>query len=88
MWVAGAGKKGSVPGRVAGDARIVPSTAKPQHSDLPHINDAERHILRTARREGATVNAIGATRPMCGHCENASPKRAIATKTKSGRKPR
>jgi hypothetical protein len=82
MWVAGAGKKGYAPPRIRGDARGVSSPAKPQHADLPHINDAERHLQRTARREGATIEAIGATRDVCEHCQEVLPKSKIVTPTK------
>jgi hypothetical protein len=38
-------------------------------ASLPHINDAEMHIYRAAQAQGATINMIGATRPVCGWCQ-------------------
>jgi len=79
IWVAGAGRTGYVPPRIRGNARNVKSPAKPQHQKLPNINDAERHIQRTVRRENATIEAIGATRDVCRHCQKVLPKRKIVT---------
>jgi hypothetical protein len=67
-WVSAAGKKGYVPPRIRGGATVVVRPGRPQDQGLPHINDAERALLREARRQGATVDAIGATRRMCDHC--------------------
>ena len=70
-WVAAAGKKGYVPPRIRGDATPVVRPGRVQDQALPHINDAERAVLREARRRGARIDAIGATRPMCHNCVEA-----------------
>lgn len=80
MWVSSAGKSGYVRPKIRGDARNVRSPAKPQHSNIKNVNDAERHIVRTARREGARINAIGATRKACNSCRNAIRKSGKGTK--------
>ena len=36
-------------------------------------NDAEMHLYRAARDEGATINALGATRDVCGWCQKRLP---------------
>ncbi len=79
MWVAAAGKKGYVPPRIRGDARVVQAPGRPEDQALPHINDAERAINRVLRREGATLEAMGATRPVCSHCQEVLPKNKIVT---------
>jgi RHS repeat-associated protein len=72
VWVAAAGQRGYVPPRIRGRAdRMIVAPARPQHAHLPHVNDAERALLRAARREGATIDGIRATRPMCDHCQDA-----------------
>jgi hypothetical protein len=38
-------------------------------SGLEGINDAEMHLLRAAQDQGATINAIGATRPVRPLCQ-------------------
>lgn len=65
IWVAAAGREGLVPPRVRGRARVV---HMPPAQGGRRVYDAERHILRTAAAEGATVTAIGATRNTCRHC--------------------
>jgi hypothetical protein len=67
-WVAAAGKKGYVPPRIRKDAKVIKHPGRAQDQGLPHINDAERALLREARKRGATIEAIDATRPMCEHC--------------------
>ena len=69
MWVAAAGKSGYVRPAIRGDALNVPSPAPSELSGLEHINDAEMHLLRAAQNQGATINAIGATRLVCEWCQ-------------------
>jgi RHS repeat-associated protein len=71
VWVSAAGQKGIVPNRIAGSARRVIRPGRDRDQSLPHINDAERALLRQARAEGVTIEAIGATRPMCQFCQEA-----------------
>jgi hypothetical protein len=59
--------------RDRGDAWNMKSPAPSDLSDLERINDAEMHLLRAAETEGATINAIGATRPMCPLCQERLP---------------
>jgi RHS repeat-associated protein len=76
-WVSAAGETGYVPPRIRGNAKAIKSPAKPQHQDLPHINDAERQIMRKSRREKAEILGLGATRKMCSHCDTAASKMGI-----------
>ncbi|GAA0484539.1 hypothetical protein Ade02nite_87750 [Paractinoplanes deccanensis] len=75
LWVAGAGRDGRVPRAVRGNGKAinVKSPAPPDQAHLPHINDAEMHLYRAAQARGATINAIGATRPVCGWCQSRLP---------------
>ena len=81
MWVSAAGKKGYVPPRIRGKATVKVNPGKAQHQDLPHINDAERALKRAAEAEGAEIEAMGATRPMCDNCKAVIPKRLRATES-------
>ena len=38
-------------------------------SNKNHLNNAERKLMREARKRGAKIESIGATRPMCGRCQ-------------------
>ena len=73
MWVAGAGKRGYVPPAIRGDAINVRAPAPNELSGLEHINDGEMHLHRAAQQHGATINALGATRPVCGWCQDRLP---------------
>jgi hypothetical protein len=81
-WVAGAGRTGYVPPNLRAGGLNVPSPAKPWHTSLPSINDAERHLLRAANREGAVIEAIGATRAVCLNCQSVIPRYKIVTRVK------
>jgi hypothetical protein len=65
-----AGERGYVRLDLRGDAINVKA---PSDLDLPHINDAEMHLWRAAEAQGATINAIGATRPVCVWCQTRLP---------------
>src|SRR5262249_17823342 len=73
MWVAGAGKTGRAPRRIRGNAFNVKSPAEGPEAAEPHINDAEMHLHRAAEAEGATINALGATRDVCAFCQQRLP---------------
>jgi pretoxin HINT domain-containing protein len=66
IWVSQAGVRGWVRPGLRGDAINVRA---PSDLDLPHINDAELHLWRTAEEQGATINALGATRDVCLWCQ-------------------
>ena len=66
-------KSGYVRPAIRGDAFNMTSPAPSELSGLEHINDAEMHLLRAAQDEGATINAIGATRPVCPSCQESLP---------------
>ncbi len=68
-WVAAAGKSGYVRPAVRGDALNMRAPASADLTGLEHINDAEMHLYRSAEQQGATINAIGATRPVCPWCQ-------------------
>jgi hypothetical protein len=68
-WVAAAGKSGYVRPAVRGDALNMRAPASADLAGLEHINDAEMHLFRAAEQQGATINTIGATRPVCAWCQ-------------------
>jgi RHS repeat-associated protein len=71
LWVSAAGTTGDVPARL----RLGATPVRFPGSNIPHdpsgVNDAERAILREARRVGALILAIRATRAMCPTCQAA-----------------
>jgi hypothetical protein len=73
MWVAGAGDTGYARPAIRGDAFNMKSPAPSYLSDLVHINDGEMHLYRAAYAQGATINALGATRPVCPSCQERLP---------------
>ena len=87
VWAVSAGGRGYVRPGIRGRTTSVPSPWPAPNNDT-RVNDAERHLLRRASQEGATILAIGATRPMCPVCEGAVRRAgygpAIATPTESG----
>ena len=42
-----------------------------------YINDAEGKLMREARKRGAKIESIAATRPMCGRCQKEARKIGI-----------
>ena len=88
MWVAAMRKQGYVRPKFRGDARNVKFPEPPDIAqNYPHINDAEMHIYRTAQKEGATIMAIGATRPACAWCQERLPDSVPIATDKDPRKP-
>jgi hypothetical protein len=73
MWVAAAGRSGYVRPAIRGDAFNMTFPAPSELSALERINDAEMHLFRSAQEQGATINAIGATRPVCTLCQERLP---------------
>jgi hypothetical protein len=67
MWVSGAGASGSVPTSLKGQKVHVVNPA----AGGDRVNDAERHLLREAKKRGAEIQAIGATNNICDTCESA-----------------
>lgn len=68
MWISSAGKKGDVPTRVRGtDTVIKNKSADGDHEN--RYNDAEQKLIREARKRGAEIISIGATRDMCPKCQ-------------------
>jgi len=69
IWIVSAGKKGWVSRalqRIAGSDEVINNVHR---SNKNHLNDAERKLMREARKRGAKIESIGATRPMCGRCQ-------------------
>ena len=69
IWIASAGKKGWVSRelqKMAGSDEVIKNLHR---SNKNHLNDAERKLMREARKRGAKIESIGATRPMCGRCQ-------------------
>jgi hypothetical protein len=78
MWVAAAGESGYVrPGIADGAFNNMPFPARAALSGLENINeninDAEMHLYRAAYEQGSTINALGATRPVCTSCQERLP---------------
>jgi hypothetical protein len=74
MWVSQAGMKGYAEPRIRGNAINAKAPAKgADEFGLKHINDAEMHLYRAAEDEGATINALGATRDVCTFCQKRLP---------------
>jgi hypothetical protein len=81
VWVSQAGRRGYVRPGIRGDAIAVKSPIL--EGDIPpHINDAEMHLSRAAREQNATINAIGATRPVCHWCQRRLPGAPFVTPLK------
>ena len=69
IWIASEGKKGWVSRalqRIVGSDEVINNVHR---SNKNHLNDAERKLMREARKRGAKIESIGATRPMCGRCQ-------------------
>ena len=81
-WVAAAGKVGNVPRiiREAAGTDIVAKNKNKRGNGQNRLNDAERTIIRTAKKQGAKIEAMGATRDMCPMCEKASKRAGILSK--------
>jgi hypothetical protein len=73
IWVAAVGQSGYVRPGVAGGAFNMTSPVRSALSGLENINDAEMHLYRAAYEQGATINALGATRPVCASCQENLP---------------
>ena len=56
-----------------GEALNMTSPAPSELSGRLGINDAEMNLFRAAQEQGATINAIGATRPVCVLCQRRLP---------------
>jgi hypothetical protein len=65
----GAGKSGYVRPAIRGEALNMASPAPSELSGRLGINDAEMNLFRAAQEQGTTINAIGATRPVCYLCQ-------------------
>ena len=77
IWMASAGKKGWVSKelqKMAGSDEVIHNT---YGNNKNHINDAERKLMREARKRGAKIESIAATRPMCGRCQKGARKMGI-----------
>lgn len=78
-WVAAAGKEGAVrTGLRLGHHYIIDKGEERTR----HENHAEKRLLRAALAEGAIIQAIGATRPICEECAKQIPVEAAASKFK------
>ena len=77
IWMASAGQKGWVSPSLreaAGADEVIHNT---YGNNKNHINDAERKLMREARKRGAKIESIAATRPMCGRCQKGARKMGI-----------
>lgn len=46
-------------------------------SNKSHLNDAGRKLMREARKRGAKIESMAASRPMCGSCQKGVKRRGI-----------
>ena len=77
IWMASAGQRGWVSPTLreaAGADEVIHHT---YGNNKNHINDAERKLMREARKRGAKIESIAATRPMCGRCQKGARKMGI-----------
>ena len=77
IWMASAGQRGWVSPtlrQAAGADEVIHNT---YGNNKNHINDAERKLMREARKRGAKIESIAATRPMCGRCQKGARKMGI-----------
>lgn len=86
MWISSAGKKGVVPTRVRGtDTVIKNKSADGDHEN--RYNDAEQKLIREARKRGAEIISIGATRAMCHKCQETAEREHMIDKVATPLKP-
>jgi len=50
------------------------------------LNDAERTLIREAEARGAKIVSLGATRPMCSHCQKAADDKGIGDRVATPKK--
>ncbi len=84
IWIAQAGSSlSSKPSRrqqsLAGADEIIQNLhpAGRSEKDGNHLNDAERQLIREAKKRGAKIKSLGATKPMCGRCEKGARRAGI-----------
>ena len=84
IWIAQAGSSlSSKPSRrqqsLAGADEIIQNLhpAGRSRKDGNHLNDAERQLIREAKKRGAKIKSLGATKPMCGRCEKGARRAGI-----------
>ena len=84
IWIAQAGSSlSSKPSRrqqsLAGADEIIQNLHPAGRSgkDGNHLNDAERQLIREAKKRGAKIKSLGATKPMCGRCEKGARRAGI-----------
>ena len=84
IWIAQAGSSlSSKPSRrqqsLAGADEIIQNlhSAGRSGKDGNHLNDAERQLIREAKKRGAKIKSLGATKPMCGRCEKGARRAGI-----------
>ena len=84
IWIAQAGSSlSSKPSRrqqsLAGADEIIQNLHPAGRSgkDGNHLNDAERQLIREAKKRGAKIKSLGATKPMCGRCERGARRAGI-----------
>lgn len=68
--VAQAGSNGYVRPDIRRAAGTETNPRIPETPNINHVNDAERHLLRSLQ-PGETLLSVGATRPMCSNCQSA-----------------
>ena len=84
IWIAEAGSSpSSKPSKrqqgLAGADEIIQNLHPAGRSgkDGNHLNDAERQLIREAKKRGAKIKSLGAKKPMCGRCEKGARRAGI-----------
>ena len=81
IWIAEAGSsKRSKPSRALKElvsADEIIQNLHPAGNGNNHLNDAERKLMREAKKRGAKIKSMGATKPMCGRCQKGARRMGI-----------
>lgn len=76
-WIASAGVRGYVRPDLKNKGDKVINNLHPKGQPGNHLNDAEGKLMREAKKRGATIKALGATKPMCNTCQRSARARGL-----------
>ena len=77
IWMASAGKGGCVRPALRNTAGADEVINNLHRSDKNYSNNAERKLMREARKRGAKIKSIAASRPMYGRCQKGAKRMGI-----------
>lgn len=77
IWMASAGKGGRVRPVLRNAAGADEVINNLHCSNKNHLNDAERKLMREARKRGTKIESMAASRPMCGRCQKGAKRMGI-----------